>query len=102
MEMTITESPYRIMLCDVPSSLPGEARLAAERRYARELERALGGPYEVVAACEVIASLDGADMISEVDQAVAFRWQKASSTARERALSHIGDAEEAYFDIRLN
>lgn len=67
METTIAESPYRIMLCDVPSSLPCEARLAAERRYARELERALGGPYEVVAACEVIASLEGADMVSVID-----------------------------------
>ncbi len=99
---TIAETPYRIALCDVPSSLPGEARLAAERRYARELERALGGPYEVAAACEVMASLEGADMVSAIDQAVAHRWLKAAATARERALSHIGDADEAYFDVRLN
>ena len=38
---------------------------------------------------------------SEADKVMAERWQKASGTARERALAQIGEVEEAYFDVRL-
>lgn len=94
--------PYRVALCDAPSSLPGDARLAAEARYARELERLLGGPYEVTAAFDVMCGMEHADTVSEVEKAVVLRWQRAASTARDRALSHIGEAEEAYFEVRLS
>ena len=46
-------------------------------------------------------SLEGADIITKADSALAERWQKASATARDRALAQIGEVEEAYFDVRL-
>lgn len=96
-----TESPYTVALRDAPVSLPVDAQIAAETRYARELERALGGPEQVAAALDVVLSLEGADMITAADKAMAEKWQKASGTARERALSPIGEVEEAYFEVRL-
>ena len=94
------ESLYTVALRDAPSSLPADARVAAEARYARELERALGGPEQVATTLDVVLSMEGSDMVSAVDLEVAERWQKASSTARDRALSQIGEADEAYFEVR--
>lgn len=98
---TVTESLYIVALLDAPASLPLAAKIAAETRYARELERAFGGPEQVAAALDAVLSLEGADAISAADQALAERWQKASGTARDRALAQIGEVEEAYFDVRL-
>ena len=97
----IAESFYTVALRDAPSSLPADARIAAETRYARELERALGGPEQVATTLDTVLSLEGADMITDADKALAGRWQKASGTARERALSQIGETEEAYFEVRV-
>lgn len=97
----VTESPYTVALLDAPASLPPTAKIAAETRYARELERALGGPEQVAAVLDSVLSLDGADVVSAADKALAERWQKASGTARDRALAQIGEVEEAYFEVRL-
>lgn len=97
----VAESFYTVALRDAPSSLPADARIAAETRYARELERALGGPEQVATTLDVVLALEGADVITAADKAMAERWQKASGTARDRALSQIGEAEEAYFEVRL-
>jgi len=96
------DSLYTVALRDAPSSLPADARIAAEARYARELERALGGPEQVAATLDTVHSLEGADMPSASDLALAERWQKASTAARDKALSQIGEAEEAYFEVRLS
>lgn len=97
----VAESLYIVTLRDAPSNLPEDAKLAAEARYARELERALGGQEQVASALDAVLSLEGADIITKADQALAERWQKASATARERALTQIGEVDEAYFDVRL-
>ncbi|WP_312305594.1 hypothetical protein [Pulveribacter sp.] len=97
----VADSLYTVALRDAPSSLPADARITAEARYARELERALGGPEQVATALDAVLSLEGADMISAADKAMAERWQKAAGTARDRALSQIGEVEEAYFEVRL-
>lgn len=97
----VAESLYTVALRDAPSSLPANAKIAAEARYARELERALGGPEQVAAALDAVLSLEGADIITAADKGLAERWQKASAMARDRALAQIGEVEEAYFDVRL-
>ncbi len=97
----VAESLYIVALRDAPSSLPADAKIATEARYARELERALGGQEQVAATLDSVLSLEGADIITKADKALADRWQKASATARERALAQIGEVEEAYFDVRL-
>ncbi|WP_313312953.1 hypothetical protein [Pulveribacter sp.] len=98
---TVAESLYIVALHDAPSSLPADARITAETRYSRELERALGGPEQVAATLDAVLSLEGADVVTDADKALAGRWQKASVTARERALSQIGETEEAYFEVRV-
>ncbi|WP_312759591.1 hypothetical protein [Pulveribacter sp.] len=98
---TVAESLYIVALHEAPSSLPADARITAETRYARELERALGGPEQVAATLDAVLSLEGADVVTDADKALAGRWQKASITARERALSQIGETEEAYFEVRV-
>ena len=97
----VVESLYTVALRDAPANLPEDARLVAEARYAREQERALGGCEQVAATLETVLSLEWADDVSAADMAQAARWQKASAIARDRALSQIGDAEEAYFDVSL-
>ena len=97
----IAQSLYTVALRDAPTSLPVSAKISAETRYARELERALGGPEQVAAALDAIHSLEGADDISAADKALAERWQKAVLNARDRALAQIGEAEDAYFEVRL-
>ena len=97
----LADTRYIVALCDAPSSLPADAKGAAEARYARELERALGGQEQVAAILDAVLSLEGAEIITESDKALAERWQKASTTARDRALAQIGEVEEAYFDVRL-
>ncbi|AVP58055.1 hypothetical protein [Pulveribacter suum] len=98
---TVAESLYTVALRDAPSSLPADARITAETRYARELERALGGPGQVAETLAAVLSLEDADAMTDADQALAGRWQKAAGKARERALSQIGEAEEAYFEVRI-
>ncbi len=95
-------SPYSVALIDAPSALPVDARIAAESRYARELERALGVPEQVADAFRIVSNLEGSPIVSARDLVVADGWQKAAATARERALSAIGDVNEAYFEVRLN
>ena len=95
------QSPYVVALRDAPTSLPTQARITAEARYARELERALGRPEQVAAALDAVYSLEGADVITPADKVLAERWQKASTVARDRALGQIGEVEEAYFEVRL-
>lgn len=98
---TVNEAPYVVALRDSPADLPAAAKIAAETRYARELDRALGGPDQVAAVLESIYSLEGADVITAADKALADRWQKASTVARDRALAQIGEVDEAYFEVRL-
>ena len=95
------ESRYTVALRDAPSSLPLDAKIGAEARYARELEKAFGSPENVAATLDSVLSLEGADVVSGADKKLAERWQKASGTARDRALAQIGEVEEAYFEVRL-
>jgi hypothetical protein len=97
----VAETHYTVALRDAPSSLPTEAKIAVEARYARELERALGGPEQVAVTLDSVLSMEGADVVSQADKALAVRWQQAFSTARDRALAQIGEVEEAYFEVRL-
>ena len=52
------ESLYTVALRDAPSSLPADARVAAEARYARELERALGRSAQVATTLATVLSLE--------------------------------------------
>lgn len=93
--------PYAVALCGV-DALPPAERIAAERRFVKELEKSLGSSEAVVHifrawtdACESEAS--------ELDNETAnqaMKWPKAFEQAQRAGLKSIGD-EEAHFEIRL-
>lgn len=97
----IASSPYFVVLRDAPSSLPPQAKAAAEARFAKELERTYGGPDQVAAAASTVQALENADMITRAEKDQMDRWYKAALTARDRALAQVGEMECAYFDVRV-
>ena len=48
--MQVIESTYVVALRDYPEEVPAKERIAAEARYAKILEKQLGGPEQVAAA----------------------------------------------------
>lgn len=84
-------------------SLPMNRRFQAEVRFAKSLERTLGGPKAVVDAYAawVNATEDGADEPSPEVVVSVRRWQRAADAARQAGLQEVGEAEEAYFEVRL-
>lgn len=83
--------------------LPMNRRIQAEVRFAKSLDRALGGPDGVVAACAAwqSASEDSSEEPSPELLAAVRRWQRAADAARQAGLQEVGEAEEAYFEVRL-
>lgn len=83
--------------------LPAAHRIQAEVRYARALEKALGGPAGVVLACQAWTAAVEADAQDLRPQALAQaqRWQRAADQARQAGLQDVGEAESCYFDVRL-
>jgi hypothetical protein len=94
--------PYTVSLQDFPG-LPIPNRIAAEVRYVRELERALGGPDAVPKVYEawVEASESSADQLAAGTAELAVRWPRAAQAAALAGLRDLGDAGEAFFDVRL-
>ena len=50
-----------LLLHDAPSTVPADAKFAAEARYARELERALGRSAQVATTLATVLSLEWVD-----------------------------------------
>lgn len=101
--MQTIDTLFCVALCDYPEDLPAKARDAAQTRYAKTLERQLGGAEQVAAALDTMQMLEDAapEEVSAADLELIRRWGKASQAAREAALRDLGDAEGAYFDVRL-
>ena len=97
-----TETLYSVDLCDFPG-LPTPARLEAEARYGKALEKSLGSSESVVAAYGAwcyAAEGDGSDA-DEEDKALALRWVKAVDAARQAGFRGLSEDEGAYFEVRL-
>ena len=84
-------------------SLPAPLRISAEVRYARALERALGGPVAVVEAYQAwtAANESAADELSAEEAERARRWARAAEAARLAGFQEIGAEEDAFFEVRL-
>lgn len=95
-------TPHYAVHFECPA-LPPKIRIEAEVRFAKSLERALGGPAAVVAAYAAWTSAteDGADEPSPEVVATVQRWQRAADAARRAGLQDVGEAEEAYFEVRI-
>ncbi len=94
---------YSITLQDFPS-IPKDTRLKAEDQYRCALEKALGGPDEVVPAYRawIIVSESGNDQLGKEEVAQATKWQKASDLARQAGFRSLGESAEAYFEFKLS
>ncbi|MES2187156.1 MAG: hypothetical protein V4505_21590 [Pseudomonadota bacterium] len=96
---TTTEVFYTVALCDFPALPPAE-RAAAEVRYSRALERALGTPHAVARAYGAWCCAAEGDGSAE-DLALAAAWAKAADAARQAGFRGLSEDEGAYFEVRL-
>ncbi|NMM78842.1 hypothetical protein B2J88_48850 [Rhodococcus sp. SRB_17] len=101
--MQAIECTYTVTLRDYPEQLPATERIAAEARYARELEKQLGGPEQVAAALDTMASLEESppQQLSPGDLTLLKAWGKASVAARQAGFRGLAEASSAYFDVWL-
>jgi len=101
--MQVIESTYVVNLRDYPEELPAKERIAAETRYARALEKQLGGPEQVAAALDTMQSLEVSppEVVSPGDLTLLKAWGKASVAARQAGFRDLGEGEGAYFEVRL-
>lgn len=101
--METLDVTYTVALRDFPHALPERSRIEAESRYARELERVFRSPGQVVEALRTMSSLEDAapDEVTPGDLDMLRLWNKASMAARQAGFRDLGDAEGAYFDVRI-
>nr|MBF0685376.1 hypothetical protein [Pseudomonas sp.] len=94
--------PYLISLEDFPE-ISEKHRQEAERRFRRTLERALGGEDAVIPAYKAWqAAEDSSESELTADEmALARRWLAAAGRARNEGFNGLGEAPEAYFEVRV-
>lgn len=93
---------YIVTLQDAPSDIPERARLDAENRFHKTLERALGGPDNVMAAYRAWQAAEETpeSEISAEGIALTKKWLAAASRARNDGLRDLGETE-AWFEVRV-
>lgn len=94
---------YTITLQDFPD-IPEDTRVKAEDQYRRALEKALGGPDDVLPTYHawLNVSESGNDELNADDTALANRWITASNLAKQAGFRSLGESDEAYFEFNLN
>jgi hypothetical protein len=94
--------PYTVTLEDFPE-ISDKHRQEAERRFRRTLERALGGEDSVIPAYKAwqAAEESSAGDLTADEVALAKRWLAAAGRARNDGFTDLGEAPEAYFEVRL-
>lgn len=96
------DRPYTVALREA-QDLPSAERIAAELRFIRELEKALGSADQVVTAYRAWTDAVESDVVT-LDSATALlatTWPKASDRARLAGFKGIGDIGEAQFEVHL-
>ncbi|ROT44307.1 hypothetical protein [Pusillimonas sp. NJUB218] len=93
---------YTITLQDPPSDIPERTLNDAQNRFQKTLERALGGPENVIAAYRAwqTAEETSETEMSDEDIAMAKKWLVAASRARNDGLRDLGETE-AWFEVKL-
>ena len=101
--MELIETTYTVTLRDYPEELPARERIAAETRYAKALEKQLGGPEQVAAALDTMTNLEESppEVVSPGDLTLLKAWGKASVAAKQAGFRDLGEGEGAYFEVRL-
>lgn len=101
--MDTLEACYTVTLRDYPEELPAQRRANAERRYAKELEKQFGGPEQVAAALDTMSSLEESppEIVSPGDLTLLKHWGRASVAAKQAGFRDLGEADGAYFEVRV-
>lgn len=92
-----------ITLEDCPASMTDQAKLNAEYRFHRVLERQLGSSNLIIQtykAWQNAMEVDESEL-SEPDKTLALRWIDAVTKAQREGLKELEECE-AYFDIHIN
>lgn len=99
--MDLHEATYTVTLCDYPG-LPETERGKAEARYARVLERQLGGAEQVSSVLSMVQRLEDTppEEISDEAKAQFARWMKAARAAAEAGMQGLGEGESSFFEVR--
>jgi hypothetical protein len=92
---------YTVKLVDFPDA-PADVIATAESRFRRELDKLLGESVEAALKAFETASESSADELSKDELALAATWAKAYETAKSAGFRALGEADEAYFEIRLD
>ncbi|SOD27468.1 hypothetical protein [Variovorax sp. YR752] len=92
---------YTVKLVDFPDA-PADVIATAESRFRRELDKLLGDNVEAALKAFENASESSADELSKDELALAATWAKAYETAKTAGFRALGEADEAYFEIRLD
>jgi hypothetical protein len=94
--------PYTVALRDAPE-LPSAERIAAEVRFIKEIERALGSAEDVarIYRAWVDASESVANELDAESASLAVRWPKAMTAATRAGLRNVSEMSEAHFELRL-
>lgn len=97
------EKPYTVAL-EEAGDLPPAERIAAEIRFVREIERALGSSEDVAAVYRAWLEASESDLASlgGVTANLAARWPRAAETAYRAGFKGIGDIGDAHFELRLS
>jgi hypothetical protein len=98
----MTMTTYTVALQDA-RDLPTRERIDAEVRFARELERVLGGEEYAVQTYKawIEVSESEANQIDRNTAINAARWPVAVNAARQAGVGRLGDIGEAHFEVRL-
>lgn len=93
---------YTITLEDCPSSITEQAKLNAEYRFQRVLERAFNEPEDVLLAYRTWQNAMESDEseLSDDDKSLAKRWIDVAGKAQIEGLKELGECK-AYFEIRV-
>jgi hypothetical protein len=98
----MTMATYTVALQD-GRDLPTPERIDAEVRFARELERVLGGKEYVVQTYKAWIEVSESEA-SQIDRNTAIsaaRWPVAVNAARQAGVGRLGDIGDAHFEVRL-
>jgi hypothetical protein len=90
---------YTVRLADYPHPA-ADAMKISEQRFRRELDRQLGADVMPALRAFQNASESGESDLTKTEIALAVRWAKAYDAARTAGFRDLGDADEAYFEVR--
>lgn len=91
---------YTVTLVDFPAA-PQDVIHAAEARFRAALDKALADQVATTLRAFQSASESSANELTKDEVKRADDWATAHTKAKEAGLRGLGDADEAYFEVRL-